>query len=200
MTENVINDVLLKECVNGILRLKSDLDSERGVYMSKCKTLREQISAYKDRAKDGGVPRKVISATIEKIDLEKQLEALTDGLDDDAIEIFEYVQEKLGAFADTPLGQAAVDALKESGAGEKPSAAVVPIKRGPGRPRKEQKADALNSLIADPDEAAARAASAPANDDDGDLRPQFLKDKDTEAAERNAALLTAGISELGETA
>lgn len=85
-----------------------DLASERGVYMQKCKRIREGMSDDYDRASDKGISKKLLKKIIKERELERKIEALTDDLEADERSELEMLVEKLGAFVDTPLGKAAV--------------------------------------------------------------------------------------------
>lgn len=85
-----------------------DLASERGSYMLKCRRIREAMADDYDRASDKGISKKLLKKIVKERDYERKIEALTDDLEADEKSELEMLIEKLGAFADTPLGKAAV--------------------------------------------------------------------------------------------
>jgi hypothetical protein len=86
----------------------SDLASERGIYMSKCKKIREVMAGDYDRASDQGISKKLLKKIIKERELERKIGALTDDLEDDERSEHAMLVEKLGEFANTPLGKAAL--------------------------------------------------------------------------------------------
>lgn len=90
-----------------IENLHKDLDSERGSYMSKCKSIREDIKSVLDDAVDKGVPRKALKGLVKYRELERKQKAIGDGLDTDEQSNFESLVAALGQLDGTPLGDAA---------------------------------------------------------------------------------------------
>jgi uncharacterized protein (UPF0335 family) len=97
-----------KEFVARIERLLDDLASEKGEYMRKAKTIREDIALVLDDAKAAGVPKKELKAVIKTRELEMRAAAIRDDLEGDAQETFDMIRAALGDLADLPLGQAAL--------------------------------------------------------------------------------------------
>ena len=91
-----------------IENLYSDLATERGEYMAKCKAIREDITDVIDEAKDvAGIPKKVMKAVIKQQQLLEKAEGVRTNLEDLADE-FDQLKHALGLLEDTPLGQAAL--------------------------------------------------------------------------------------------
>jgi hypothetical protein len=61
-----------------------------------------------DKASDQGISKKLLKKIIKERELERKIGALTDGLEDDERSEHEMLKEKLGEFANTPLGAAAL--------------------------------------------------------------------------------------------
>ena len=86
----------------------ADLASERGVYMQKCKRIREGMSDDYDRASDKGISKKLLKKIVKEREYERKIDALTIDLEPDERSELEMLVEKLGEFANTPLGKAAM--------------------------------------------------------------------------------------------
>ena len=90
--------------------------------MSKCKKIREIMAGDYDTASDKGISKKLLKKIIKERELERKISALTDDLESDERSEFDMLTEKLGEFANTPLGKAALgkvqgdDALAQAGA------------------------------------------------------------------------------------
>jgi Skp family chaperone for outer membrane proteins len=112
----------VQAAVANIEQCYNDLASERGIYMSKCKRIRETMSNDYDKASDQGISKKLLKRIIKERELERKIGALTDDLEDDERNEHQMLIEKLGEFANTPLGAAALakakgaDVLAQAGA------------------------------------------------------------------------------------
>ena len=76
--------------------LLSDIDSERGTYMARCKELREDISEIYVEAKDNSVPVKALKGIVKHRQLKKKQDAIAAGFDIDEAAAFETLVEMLG--------------------------------------------------------------------------------------------------------
>lgn len=116
---------LAGEFIERIQNLHDDLESERGSYMAACKKIREDIKEVLAEAESEGFDKKVIKAIVKEIELFEKIKRLPDGFDIDTQSQYEALSSALGAFADTALGQAALDRSKDesrkSGAGTEAS-------------------------------------------------------------------------------
>lgn len=178
MTEaNTIDPTTAKRFVGEIEKCFEELASLQGSYMNACAGVRTRIKDWKDAANEAGLPRKALNIELKRRELQRKLEAVTDDIDEDVVDLADQIREALGGMADLPLGQAAVDAADK---GKKPA-----------KPRKGKKADsetaasgsdALNSLI---------------NDDvpEGDVRPRHLREAEEARVAENTANL-AGMKTL----
>jgi len=109
-SENVNSpeDTDVQAAVKNIEERYVDLASERGTYMLKCRRIREGMANDYEAAGNRGISKKLLKKIIKERDYERKIDALTADLEPDERSELEMLVEKLGAFADTPLGQAAV--------------------------------------------------------------------------------------------
>jgi hypothetical protein len=158
------NLTIVEQARDEILKLLAEKRHEHSLYMTRCKGIATTIKDWKDRAKGAGTSRVAFNGLLKFIDLNDKLDALTQDMDTADAEACDYLIEKLGAFADTELGEAAVRAASPK--------VVKPHK--PGKTKGKGKGvtgDVLATVIDD---------APPA--DEGDIRPAFLRDKETSAA------------------
>jgi hypothetical protein len=161
------NLTILEQARDEIVKLLADKRHEHSLYMQRCKGITASIKDWKDKAKEAGAPRVAFNGLLKFIALNDKLDALTQDMDQADAEACDFLIERLGAFADTELGEAAVRAAGE-----------VKVKK-PKKPRKTKGAvpegvsgDVLAKLIDD----------TPPSDEETDVRPAFLRDKETAAA------------------
>ena len=96
------------EAVEQIEKLFGDMLSEKMAYMKKCKDIRKIIADEYETAGNRGISKKLLKTKIKERDLERKIDGLTSELEDDERSEYQMLSEKLGEFADTPLGQAAM--------------------------------------------------------------------------------------------
>jgi hypothetical protein len=101
----------------------TELASERGSYMLKCRRIREAMAGDYEHAVNRGISKKLLKTIIKERELERRIENLAVDLEPDERSELEMLVEKLGDFGSLPLGQAAIsraeggtDALKRMGA------------------------------------------------------------------------------------
>jgi hypothetical protein len=99
-----------KQFLGDINRLEAEMESKKGEYMAWCKRQRELINGIYDRAKDSGIPKRPLKAYVKRAVLLKRADAIVDVLEEDDQDLFEQLEEALGDYKDTPLGQAAMKA------------------------------------------------------------------------------------------
>jgi hypothetical protein len=100
---NTFDPALIQNLVGKIEGYFSDLDSERGTYMQRCRGIRESISAVYDEAKARGVPKKELRVFVNgRQALEKARRVLAD-LEAEQRETVEMLAEAFGDAADLPL-------------------------------------------------------------------------------------------------
>lgn len=99
-----------KAFVERVENLHGDLMKLRMSYMSECKTVREDIAAVLQEAKEAQIPKKVIKTTVKVRELERKADEAREELDIADRDTFDNIRHALGDLADTPLGQAATAA------------------------------------------------------------------------------------------
>src|SRR5579864_2848330 len=105
----------VQDAVKSIEAQYGKLATERGVYMNKCKRIREVMAGDYDEAGRKGISKKLLKKIIKERELERKINAITDGLEDDERSEMDMLMEKLGAFANTPLGKAALATVGGTG-------------------------------------------------------------------------------------
>jgi hypothetical protein len=109
---NGYDEEMLKSIVGQIESCMADLLSERGSYMQRCRGIREGITAANERAKDASIPKKELRALIRTRELERKIEQTKADLEADERMTLTMLEEALGDFGNTPLGQAALDSAR----------------------------------------------------------------------------------------
>lgn len=107
---NAPDDVDVQTAVKNIETHYENLASERGVYMQKCKRIRESMASDYEIAGNRGISKKLLKTVIKERELERRIEALTFDLEPDERSEREMLVEKLGTFGELPLGKAAIAA------------------------------------------------------------------------------------------
>lgn len=96
----------------------ADLDRMKGEYMAACKAKREDIKEIYKEAKDDDVPVRALKGLVKYRELERKQSAIEETIPDEEVSEFEMLVEALGDYADTPLGQAALDLAGDGDDGE----------------------------------------------------------------------------------
>jgi Skp family chaperone for outer membrane proteins len=91
--------------------LIDDLATERGKYMQKCKKIREGMADEYESAAKRGISKKLLKKIVKEREYDRKIEALTADLEEDERSELDMLMEKLGDFANSPLGKAAVAAM-----------------------------------------------------------------------------------------
>ena len=94
-----------EEHLKRIETLLVELDTERGVYMQRCKEVRDDIRQIYIEAKDKGVPTKALKGLVKRRQLSRKQAAIVEGLDTDEASAYTQLVEALG-----DLGAAAAKA------------------------------------------------------------------------------------------
>jgi hypothetical protein len=157
---------IVEQARDEIIKLLADKRHEHSLYMQRCKGITASIKDWKDKAKEAGAPRVAFNGLLKFIALNDKIDALTQDMDQADAEACDFLIERLGAFADTELGEAAV------------RAAGAPRKTKAAKPRKTKgkvagegvSGDVLAKLIDDTPTA-----------EEADVRPAFLRDKESAA-------------------
>jgi hypothetical protein len=153
---NEPNLEVVEQARDEIIKLLGEKRHEHSLYMTRCKGINATIKDWKDKAKEAGAPRIAFKALLEHIALTDKLDGLTKDMDRLDAEAAEFLIEKLGDFAETPLGEAAVEA------------ASSPMVKKPRKPRKTKGSLAGEGISGD--------VLATFVDDSVDVRPAFLRD------------------------
>jgi uncharacterized protein (UPF0335 family) len=96
----------------------NELDTLRGEYMQKCKGPRSQIKDIMSTVKEDGVNVKAFRAVLADHRSERKQQKLVAGLEADDAQDYEAMLDALGAFSDTPLGEAALSRAKPANEGD----------------------------------------------------------------------------------
>jgi hypothetical protein len=109
---NAPDDEDVQAAVRNIEEHYADLASERGSYMLKCRRIREAMAADYERAGANGISKKLLKLIVKERDLSRKIDDLVTDLEPDERSELEMLMEKLGDFATTPMGQAAIAEVK----------------------------------------------------------------------------------------
>jgi hypothetical protein len=105
---NTPDDEDVKAAVAAVEHGLADLASERGRYMNLCKKIRETMASDFDDAANKGIAKKLLKKIIKERELERKIEALVLDLEPDEATELDMLRDKLGEFATTALGSAAL--------------------------------------------------------------------------------------------
>lgn len=180
---NAIDPTTAQRFIGEIESCLEELLSERGSYMAKCKTIRERIKDWKERAGDAGISRKALNTELKRRDLQGKIDGLTEDWEEEDVEQLELLQTALGVFGDTDLGKAAIakaEAAKGSRKGRGRRAA--PKGQESDAPKAPGGGDALDGLVSD--------------DVPDDERPRFLREQEAARVAENTERLRGGIKPL----
>lgn len=107
--DNGYDPTIVQQFVKDIERHFETLESYRGEYMNRCKSVRELITRSKDAAKEAGIPKKLLGALLKEREFERKIEGIRDSFEDEEdADNYEALKDALGSLADTPLGKAAL--------------------------------------------------------------------------------------------
>jgi uncharacterized protein (UPF0335 family) len=98
----------VQDAVADIENCYDKLDTERGIYMSKCKGIRGEMKDHYADASNLGISTKLLKKIIKERELERKIAGLTEDLEADERSEYDMLTDKLGEFANTPLGAAAL--------------------------------------------------------------------------------------------
>jgi hypothetical protein len=157
---------IVEQARDEIIKLLADKRHEHSLYMQRCKGITASIKDWKDKAKEAGAPRVAFNGLLKFIALNDKIDALTQDMDQADAEACDFLIERLGAFADTELGEAAV------------RAAGAPRKTKAAKPRKTKGKVANEGVSGD---VLAKLIDDTPTAEEADVRPAFLRDKETAA-------------------
>jgi hypothetical protein len=106
---NEPSDEDVNAAVDNIEKNLDDLLKEKMAYMSRAKRIRDQIGVEYDHAVNHGISKKLLKSIIKERELHRKITALSADLEFDEAAERKMLLAKLGDFADTPLGQAALN-------------------------------------------------------------------------------------------
>ena len=127
---------IVEQARDEIIKLLADKRHEHSLYMQRCKGITASIKDWKDKAKEAGAPRVAFNGLLKFIALNDKIDALTQDMDQADAEACDFLIERLGAFADTELGEAAVRAAERAAQDQGRQAAQD---QGQGRRRRRQR-------------------------------------------------------------
>ena len=157
---------IVEQARDEIIKLLADKRHEHSLYMQRCKGITASIKDWKDKAKEAGAPRVAFNGLLKFIALNDKIDALTQDMDQADAEACDFLIQRLGAFADTELGEAAV------------RAAGAPRKTKAAKPRKTTGKAAGEGVSGD---VLAKLIDDTPTAEEADVRPAFLRDKETAA-------------------
>lgn len=96
--------------VNRFENLDDDIAAVMRQARNNCQAFKDDQKALRKEAAEGGIPKKVFAAALRERKLERQKLAVPFSLNDEAKDDLETLRSKLGALAETPLGQHALSA------------------------------------------------------------------------------------------
>lgn len=105
---NTPSDEQIKAAVSAIEARQAELLKEKMESMSRSKRIRAQMREDYAAAKAEGIRPKLLRKICKERDFERKIGALHDDLEDDEKNEINMLMDKLGDFANLPLGQAAV--------------------------------------------------------------------------------------------
>lgn len=105
-----------KSFIARVEEVESEMASEQGTYMARCKELREEIAEIMDEAKAAGISKKPLRAVLKTRSLQRKLDAERDNLESEAQDTYDQIRHAIGDLADLPLGTAALDRAAKGGA------------------------------------------------------------------------------------
>lgn len=101
--------------VGRIENLMDQLDSEKGEFMRKARTIRDDVKIVLSEAKDQGIPKKELRAVIKARDLQDKLQSVREDLEDqESQDTYDELRFALGDLADTALGVATLAAHRDA--------------------------------------------------------------------------------------
>lgn len=102
--------------ISGYLQSIDDADDElaslRGSYMASCRAPRAKIKEVKDSAREAGVNMVAFGVALKGHRAERLQQRRVAELEGDDASAYQEMEEALGAFADTPLGSAALEGAR----------------------------------------------------------------------------------------
>jgi hypothetical protein len=102
-TTNGFEAAVVQDLTNKIENCFDDLESERGSYMRRCRSIRERIRNIYDEGKARGVPKDEFRAFVKGRQALAKARKILEDLEQDQRETVELLAEAFGDAADLPL-------------------------------------------------------------------------------------------------
>jgi uncharacterized protein (UPF0335 family) len=103
----------LESFINRVEGLEEEIASTMGTAMRECKVLRGDIKDVYAEAKDKGIPMKALKAEVKLKRLDREKAKVIAGLDQEDEQSLDAIQDALGDFASSPLGEAVLKAARD---------------------------------------------------------------------------------------
>lgn len=111
---NGINASAVQRFVREIEAEQGEIDGIMDEARAACLPHSEEIAKLKKEAAEAGIPKKELSAALRFRRLEAKKQAIRAGLHEEQRDTYDQIQQALGDFADTALGQAALAGAQDS--------------------------------------------------------------------------------------
>lgn len=108
-TPNTYDPDVVKNLVSRIEGYHTDLASERGAYMNRCRSIREDIDGVLEEAKARGVPKKELRTLVRARQKLEAARRVIDELEPEQRTTVEMLAEAFGDAQDLPLFKSAID-------------------------------------------------------------------------------------------
>jgi hypothetical protein len=100
---NTFDPTIVKPIVDKIEGFLADLDSERGSYMQRCRSIRDSMSSAYEEGKARGIPKKELRALVRTREKLRAARRVLDDLEPEQRQTVEMLAEAFGDAADLPL-------------------------------------------------------------------------------------------------
>jgi hypothetical protein len=117
-TTNGYSSDLVKGLFSEIDRQDDELASLRGSYMEDCKGPRGQIKEIKGRAREEGLNMRAFNELLAQHRSGRAEQRRLAEMEPEDLDAFNLLEQALGEFVDTPLGEAALNRVKPKPSGD----------------------------------------------------------------------------------
>lgn len=104
----------LRSFIDRVENINDDIASETGTFMKTVQDMKKDIKNILVDAKTEGVPVRALKAELKLRKLDRDKAKVVAGLEENDAESLEQIQEALGDFASSPLGEATLKAAQEA--------------------------------------------------------------------------------------
>ncbi len=105
---NGVDPGKVKRYVREIEAEQTEIDGIMADARASCLPHAEEIAKLKKAAAENGIPKKELAAALRYRRLEAKKQAIRSGLHEEQRDTYDQIQQALGDYAETPLGQAAL--------------------------------------------------------------------------------------------